>query len=280
MASAEQFPSEPATSGQAIASLVLGVLAFCLPLILSIPAIIFGLVSLGTINSSRGAIKGRGLAITGIVLGAVSLLMLIPLAIFGLMMGVQKMREKAITLETSNNFKQLGLAMHTYHDHKHRLPGRSSKLSWRVELLPYIQETALYKSFRHDEPWDSPHNLTLLEAMPRIYQCGRRPAAAPGMTYVQGFSRPGTVLGSTQGVAFVDIGAANTGRTIVAIEAPTAVPWTKPDDINDDPAQVLSQLAKVGNSDFTALFADGHVEFLPVKQDAKAFAAMTRLPDK
>ena len=43
-------------------------------------------------------------------------------------------------------------------------------LSWRVALLPYMNEDALYKQFHLDEPWDSPHNLELAKTVPFNFQ--------------------------------------------------------------------------------------------------------------
>ena len=42
-------------------------------------------------------------------------------------------------------------------------------LSWRVAILPYIDQEDLYKQFHLDEPWDSPHNRSLIEKMPGTY---------------------------------------------------------------------------------------------------------------
>ena len=36
--------------------------------------------------------------------------------------------------------------------------------SWRVLLLPYLDEEELYKQLRLDEPWDSPHNKAVFDA--------------------------------------------------------------------------------------------------------------------
>jgi len=43
-------------------------------------------------------------------------------------------------------------------------------LSWRVHLLPYIGEAALYHQFHLDEAWNSPHHLPLLDQMPEIFR--------------------------------------------------------------------------------------------------------------
>src|SRR5438552_3335668 len=66
--------------------------------------------------------------------------------------------------------------MHNYNDTHGQLPaaaacGKDGKplLSWRVEILPFIEYGALYNEFHLDEPWDSPHNIELLPRMPKIY---------------------------------------------------------------------------------------------------------------
>src|SRR5262245_50271856 len=69
-------------------------------------------------------------------------------------------------------------------------------LSWRVQILPYLEEEKLYKQFKLDEPWDSQHNLALLPQMPTVY---RSPSEAevqadPGNTFYQVFVGPGAAF--------------------------------------------------------------------------------------
>src|SRR5205807_1197555 len=80
-------------------------------------------------------------------------------------------RGAAARMHSSNNLKQFGVAMQNYGSaNGDRLPpavtyANDGKplLSWRVMLLPYLEQDALYRAFRLDEPWDSPHNIQLLE---------------------------------------------------------------------------------------------------------------------
>ena len=75
------------------------------------------------------------------------------------------------------NLKALGLAMRLYHDAHFEYP-RSAVLgpdgktphSWRVELLPYLNQKELYAKYRLDEPWDSPANKRMLEDMPDVFR--------------------------------------------------------------------------------------------------------------
>jgi len=67
-----------------------------------------------------------------------------------------------------NSLKQIGLAMHTYHDAHKAFPSAQildadgkALHSWRVQILPYIEQQKLYEQLRFDEPWDSEHNSSL-----------------------------------------------------------------------------------------------------------------------
>ena len=95
-------------------------------------------------------------------------------------------------LSTMNHFKQILLAFHNFASVKGRLPAAANygddgqpKLSWRVALLPYLDQDELYKAFRQDEPWDSPHNKALIERMPAVFETPGSPPAAVGHTYIR-----------------------------------------------------------------------------------------------
>ena len=94
-----------------------------------------------------------------------------------LLPAVQAAREAANRNMSQNNLKQIALCMLNYEDTKKRLPARAiydkdgkPLLSWRVMMLPYMEEKSLYDQFHLDEPWDSEHNKKLLEKMPDGYR--------------------------------------------------------------------------------------------------------------
>jgi hypothetical protein len=159
--------------------------------------------------------------------------------------------------------------MHNYHDVHGRFPpaavrGPDGKalLSWRVALLPFISQEELYKQFKLDESWDSPHNIQLLSQMPSIYGPYKGKPPADGMTYYQVFVGPGTVFEGPEGLTFQDI-SDGTSNTILIVEAWDPVPWTKPEDLPFSPKGPLPRLGgivKDGNS--RAVFADGSVHDL------------------
>src|SRR5262245_6014980 len=77
--------------------------------------------------------------------------------------------------------------------------------SWRVLILPYLEEEALYHQFRLDEPWDSPHNLALLPWMPKVYGVPNDVpvdlGAEPHTTFCQVFVGKWTAFEGTQGLS-------------------------------------------------------------------------------
>ncbi len=87
-------------------------------------------------------------------------------------------RMAAARTDCINNLKQIGLALHNYHTKHESFPpaysrGKDGKplLSWRVLVLPFLGEQALYDQFHLDEAWDSPHNRALISKMPAVYRC-------------------------------------------------------------------------------------------------------------
>ena len=106
---------------------------------------------------------------------------LVMVAVIGILVAlllpaVQAAREAARRTQAMNNLKQQVLAMHNYHDAKKSFPAHAicdangkPLLSWRVQILPYLEQQALYNEFHLDEPWDSDHNKPLIARMPVVY---------------------------------------------------------------------------------------------------------------
>jgi RNA polymerase sigma factor (sigma-70 family) len=184
--------------------------------------------------------------------------------------------------QSVQNLKQIMLAVHNYaSSHESRFPDNIRDkdghplLSWRVAILPFLEEDSLYSQLKLDEPWDGPHNKKLLAAMPKVY---RAPTAGPRSTetFYQRFAGPGTMLDVAGPVRFTDI-RIGMSNTLFAVEAGSAVPWTKPEDIPYDPKKPLPKLGGVFPHVITGAFVDGSADVLRKDFDEGTLrAAITR----
>jgi hypothetical protein len=190
----------------------------------------------------------------------------------------------AARVKASNSLKQLVLAAHNHNDTYGALPAVASfdkagkpLLSWRVHLLPFLDEEALYKEFHLDEPWDSEHNKKLIAKMPKVFRGPNRKLNEQGKTV---FLAP-----AGKGTAWVGAAAARipasfpdgTSNTILFVLADDehAVEWTKPDDLKIDPDKPHAGLGKRAGA-FLVGLADGSVRSLkPTISKETLWAAFT-----
>jgi hypothetical protein len=152
-----------------------------------------------------------------------------------------------------NNLRQIIQAMHLYQEGMGRLPtdildreGRPL-LSWRVALLPYLEQDVLFNKFKLDEPWDSPHNRQLIDKVPKVYQAPWRTWWEPreGMTLILQPRGDDTVfLRRPPWIAPSLPGGLGTKILVVESDEDHAVIWTRPADLDYDPANPQAGLAR------------------------------------
>ena len=197
-----------------------------------------------------------------------------------LLPAVQSAREAARRSQSMNNLKQLGLAMHNFHEVHKKFPPQASVdkdgnplLSWRVHLLPYLDEFELYQQFHLDEPWDSDHNIKLLEKMPAVFSNPNLPSKTQtvylGLVSDNSLFQTGTGLpvrkitdGLSQTMMFVEAGP-NQLRN-----------WTEPSDLEFRQQQPLQGLTGLRPGGFLATICDGSVRFISNSIDPQSIRAM------
>ncbi|MDB2686517.1 DUF1559 domain-containing protein [Mariniblastus sp.] len=266
------------TSVLAIVSLVLGIASlFCL-IFTGIPAIILGIIAYLKTSKSNGYVKGGGLAIGGIVTGALGCL----LSVVVIVPAISAVSAAAQQTETRNKIKQMGLACLNYESGHARFPSNISRenpeggLSWRVHILPFLSEEGkqIHAQFHLDEPWDSPHNKTLIPLIPQTYQHSKIQAQLPeGHTVFQmptsepSEMKPAAILvEGEQGATFgsVSDGSSNT-ILLIETDAQSAVPWTKPMDWRFDPDNPKRNLGNHFPSGTSFGRCDGSTSVLDIK---------------
>ena len=176
------------------------------------------------------------------------------------------------TVPLKNNLKQVSLAMHNMHDVYNRFPdddglddANKGNLSWRVYVLPYLEQANLYNQFHLDEPWDSDHNKTLIEKMPAVF--GTPGVKEKGKTSVHLFTGEGSPFAGDEGPGFRNItdGTSNTILTVIAGPEKAEV-WTKPGGLDFEPEDPIKALGEI-DKQFVVGFMDGSVRSLPADID-------------
>jgi len=191
---------------------------------------------------------------------------------------VKEVRDRRDETFKLSALRQLGLAFHNYHDVYNRFPGANSdnandaKLSWRVHLLPYIEQAELYQQFHLDEPWDSEHNKTLIDKMPELFKTnGVEDAGKTSFHVLTGDNMP---FGQEDPVRIQNV-TDGTSNTLLVVEAGAdkAVEWTKPEELkfnNDDPKATFG---KIGST-LPILLMDGSTQMLSMDLGDDVFLAL------
>lgn len=185
---------------------------------------------------------------------------------------VQKVREAAGRMSSSNNLKQIGLAVHNYHDVHGRFPtdikDKTGKaiLSWRVEILPYIEQEAVYRQVKLGEAWDSPANKEMAKVQIKTFMSpnatNTQVEGGYGVTHYRGVKGKGMAFDPTvKQLRFQDF-TDGTSNTIMVVEGGDPVAWMKPDDFDVPAKGAIPRLEVPGRPGFNALFADGSVRWI------------------
>jgi hypothetical protein len=172
--------------------------------------------------------------------------------------------------QATRNLKMIGLAMHNYASVNTYLPpaaicDKNGKplLSWRVAILPFIEEQNLYTQFHLDEPWDSEHNKKLISRMPKAYVLpGDNAKHEMPSTYYRMFVGNNAITDWRRGRSLEQItSAGGCSNTIMVVESADAVPWTKPEELEYDPNKPVKLGYHFENTANVAM-ADGAVRVI------------------
>ncbi|HUT91794.1 MAG TPA: DUF1559 domain-containing protein [Thermoguttaceae bacterium] len=210
--------------------------------------------------------------------------MLIGVTVFALALGILVPLVRRIFREQqravcTNNLKQIGLALHNYHDVYRCFPfahvcGPDGKSwhSWRMAVLPFLESSSTYDEYRFDEPWDGPNNRKLHSRQMYVYRCpveAADPSVPATTTSYLAVVGPGTawpVPGQTRIADFKD-GASNSILIVEVLDS--GIHWMEPRDlkleelelaINPKSGQGITS-RHIGGA--CVLLADGSVHFLP-----------------
>ena len=206
----------------------------------------------------------------------------VPIGAAVMLPAIQSSRAAARRVQSINQLKQIGLAMHNYGTANRKLPpaytaDKEGKplLSWRVMILPYVEGGDLYKQFHLDEPWDSEHNKKLISRMPAAYKSPTSTVSGQWKTNYLTVRGKHTIFSGEDGATFASVhdGLSYTIMTVEVSDA-KAVFWTKPDDFEYGEENPLKGLVGLQPGGFIAGMGDGSVRFIRSSINPKTLNAL------
>ena len=261
-----------------------------------LPEFLAALAGLAIINEAENLLKNPPITLAGTSLKAdyttpqISSNALIPttaIAIGMMLPAVQKVREASQRISSMNNLKQIALAMANYEATFGAFPAaaicdkKTGKplLSWRVAILQYIEEEALYKQFKLDEPWDSEHNLKLAKNMPKVYFHPKANKPGDNKTHYRLFYGKGAAFELNKGFSMGAIANMDgLSNTLMVVEAEEPVVWTNPNDLAFDPTKALPKMLSIDGK-FSAAYCDGSVRTFKMPIDPEILKLLIQKND-
>ena len=223
-------------------------------------------------DSGAGAAAAAGMGIGMILLivgGIAGCCLCVPAILVGLLVpAVQKVREAAARAQTTNNAKQIALACLQHQDAFRHLPSprmqsqlpmnQAPELSWRVSILPFVEQGNMFNVFKKDQAWNGPNNQQFANNMPMIFaEAGDVGKLNLSLTKFQYFTGPNTMFPDPlRKVGLQDI-KDGTSNTFLFAQAATPVQWSQPADM-----AIGDGALPLPADTFIAAFCDGSVRLL------------------
>ena len=179
------------------------------------------------------------------------------------------------------HLNQIGLALLEYNAKYSSLPPAFVRgpdgqpwHSWRVLILPFMDQQQLFDEYRFDEPWNGPHNRKLLTRRPEAFQCdhAKGKISASDTTYLAVVGSE-TAWPAPEAIEIEDLHGEWSNVILVVEVRDAGVPWLAPVDLtfeeacvvpSDKPGKRPSSF-HIGNADIGGahvLLGDGSVRFI------------------
>ncbi|MGD9126459.1 MAG: DUF1559 domain-containing protein, partial [Planctomycetia bacterium] len=146
--------------------------------------------------------------------------------------------------------------------------------SWRVSILPFIEQNQIHDQFDREASWDSPQNKIIADTDIYLFHCPSCENSPPCTTNYVLVTGPGTAWDGDKVHTLDDLSYPE--QTLILIEvADTDIHWAEPRDlkIDDIDPRFLDEEGnfKCNHPGFViGAFADGHVEKIPQDQIMEA----------
>jgi hypothetical protein len=221
----------------------------------------------------------------------IAALVAVPLLLIGFVVQavLREKREELRRYACANNLKQIALGLATYEARYGRLPPaqmidrNGNKHSWRVLILPFLEQGDLYAQYHFDEPWDSPHNRLLASKAPPFYRCRSDSADASETSYVM-IVGARTISDMPTGRRFWGIPDGSAGTIEVVECAGAKIGWSEPRDLAFEDLDLgFGVPGKTPGSNHSgvivAAFADCHIGYIPKECSIEEFKGAVTIDD-
>jgi DNA-directed RNA polymerase subunit RPC12/RpoP len=226
-----------------------------------------GAVSPPGYYAPQAAARGSSGGMVALIIILAVLVLMCPCGVALLLPAVQAAREAARRSSSMNNLKQIGIALHNYHDTHGQFPpavvtdaNGQPLYSGRVLLLPFMEQQAIFNAFNKNERWDSPANMALSQTVIKTFVDPSNPNQGPDSSYAF-VTGTGSLFEAGQPIRIQNI-TDGTSNTLALIEVQsTGGSWAAPNEI--DIAQLAGGLPDGSHPGGNlALFADASVRFI------------------
>jgi prepilin-type N-terminal cleavage/methylation domain-containing protein len=236
----------------------------------------------GPRNSTATPKKGLTLIEFLVVLGIVVVLV----ALF--LPAPRRSRQAGRRAQCKNNLKQIGIALHNYHDTYHEFPpaytvdanGRPLH-SWRTLLLPFLDQNPLYEKIDLSKPWNDPVNEEAFKSFISTYSCPSKTGERTTTTYLAVVTSNSCLRPKASAkLSDVTDGSSET-IAVIEVDPDMAVHWMEPIDAGE--SQVLAIGSKTKHDHIGGahtLFLDGTVRFLSENLPASTRLALISISAK
>ncbi|MDX1968245.1 MAG: DUF1559 domain-containing protein [Planctomycetaceae bacterium] len=201
-----------------------------------------------------------------------ALVVLVILGVIAAMLvpATRRSREAARRSQCKNYLKQIGLALHNYHDTYGVFPpaytvdaNGGSLHSWRTLLLPYVDQEPLYRKIDLSKAWDDPANSEAQAAIMTCYACPSTTGERSQTTYLAVVTADSCLRPSqSRKLAEITDGSTNT-ILVIEVRQDQAVHWMSPRDADEQILQNFGPDAKESHTGGRhVLLGDGAARFL------------------
>ncbi len=232
-------------------------------------------VSCGNRVTVPAAVERQGK--TGCVIAGAVLGVLLVLGLLALLPLVNVTSKSAKRTSCMNNLRQLTIAVHNYHQVYGMLPpayvadeqGKPMH-SWRVLMLPFVEQAVMYESYRFEEPWNSVNNRAATAVAPSVFQCPEAQGMNSPNTNYLFIVGEGTLFERDNAATFADVKDGLSNTILIVEVGRSDIHWAEPRDLDASNLVLplvpdrLNQPGSQHDGVFLAAMADGSVHTLPI----------------